>query len=235
MASYVDTYVDYTKSRVSHSKRKVVDRLTSNPGLLVRVNNGLHSCEQTQIEARTFTIGGDPNDELMLLDDCMEGSCVHVDTQTTILGELIKIHTDRNDVTVNGTIIVASSEYCKLPCVLKIGDVELSLSVGETIDGGRSYGFYQFSAYGFLLTALCAFGLSNLPLAYDTRPTVSLDLQVNESAQSVPSIDIAAMITFSKSALEKAGLAQFLETSIIDEAIVKIDGIVPPERMAEWH
>ncbi|MEJ6402703.1 SctD/MshK family protein [Yoonia sp. 2307UL14-13] len=252
----VETYRSFFETRFRGLKAALL--LDNNADLVVNVEvlNGLHKGSKADLKASNLVIGSDTDHDIMLVDDEVLGSAIHVRCCRSLFGTLLTVTTDRDDISLNGKSVRPNDQTVteRLPCELTINGISMRFCA---LNGGqiaKSVAPDQVALVALVAVAVAAFSGQ----AYLDSQSPSQGIVLNQSpseqqsAGTTPDITLATASDVSSVAepveeterdpaaiiretVKDAGMANFVEVAPTPSGIILISGQVPPERMSEWR
>ncbi|MGD1881448.1 MAG: FHA domain-containing protein [Paracoccaceae bacterium] len=234
----IATYRSFAETRWRDLKDLVLPRSAHEIVVHVEVMNGLHHGSAAELKADALVIGPDSSNDIMLVDDEVLGSTLHVTCRRSLLGPLLSLRTSREDVTLNGKPIADDSSTVteRLPCEIGINGIYIRFAPVEA-PSSQTPDIKEQIALGVLIAmGLTALGgqtyLSHQPETPDIVMPVS---QANVSLASDPAPANVDIPQNAQAMINQAGLDSYLTVSAPSAGMIRISGQVPPEQMRTWR
>ena len=214
---------DYLRARAI----RAVNRLSPQAGPIktvrVHLRSGMMAGLTSDLDGQGFSIGGDMQHDIILLDPELEQSDLRVTSRRSAIGPLVHLNSDQPGITVNGTPIDGPGVWERLPCSVDMNGIVIDL---DRPDPGNNVATTGMIYFGMLAIAACA-----LALFPEQIPTHDVTAATEISVPSEPRIndrDLNQMI-------ETAGLAKYLTVQSAPGSTLRVSGRVPKAQMQAWR
>lgn len=205
------------------------------PHLSMKIESGLHKDAQMKLAADEFSIGSDPECDLVLLDDGIAGKHASVSVKNSLMGHAIEVTTHQDNVSLNGARLEKArpSTFETVPARIDLGDVCVMLD-------GSGHGstkwllalndrvirlcFVALLFFAVLLGMDLAAGSPDAP-----PPAARLETAEPSSAAEQPT---PQEILLGK--ISEAGLENALTVSQPAQNTVVVTGSLPKEKLGKW-
>ena len=231
MTATFATYRNYARTSLAYAMPWRRDVEVS---LEVKIDGGVHEGSLTTIDDHVFCIGPAATDNIMLLDKSIAGESVKIETETSLFGAMISVHTDRTDVCVNGAAIQGQNtlQTFRLPCTLQIGGVPIVLSQDHSSDS-QAFRPIEIAAI-VLLSWVCVFAIGYaLNLVQTSSSSFSL-IWYAELPLVWPSDRAQADHSVVTTMLQEAGLSDYLRVVPKSAEALAVTGTLPADLKGQW-
>ncbi|MEP3636085.1 MAG: hypothetical protein ABJN14_02340 [Paracoccaceae bacterium] len=233
MTAKLATYQNYARTSIA---RAVPWRRSDCIDLQVEIVGGVHDGSVTTIDTTRLVIGPAVTDDIMLLDESAAGENVTIETESSVFGPMVSVHSPRTDVSVNGVTIGSkdSLQTFRLPCQLQINDIPITLTADTS---KQTCGLRSLEVGAILLLSwVCLFAVG-YALNWG-QPTESSFVFVGSDEKMGPAqvtpiaappdpAQVTAMI-------QEAGLGDYLRVVPKSAEALAVTGTLPDDLKDQW-
>lgn len=214
---------DYLRARAIRLAHRLSPRAGPLEQVRVRLRGGLMSGLFSDLKGDGFHVGGQDDNDIVLLDPDLGGTRLHVTSQRSAIGALVNLRADTPGMTVGGTPIDRVGLWERLPCTVDLGGVEMELDLPNRSGAVRVTGFAYVG-----IVAAAALALLLFPAATPSHDMASVIQEPELTETTSGATDLTQLI-------EEAGLGQYLTITPGSGDTLRVAGRLPEARMTAWR
>ncbi|WP_299554585.1 hypothetical protein [uncultured Tateyamaria sp.] len=228
------THTRLAKSQLHKQLQWIIPTTAISPALTVEVLSGSQAGTSTEINTSDFTVGPDPTNDVMLLDDEALGKEAHLACEPSMFGPLLTVKTLRDDLQIDGAVIQSGIKSApeRLPCAIDFNGILLRFQSTGSLERSHPQRKGQTIMRLLLLVAFSAFAahlyITNLPgssFILHSEPSIG----ASEPHGTVASERVVNALIL------KAGLSSQLQVDQLAAGTLSISGSLPPDKMEDWY
>ncbi|MFQ6550996.1 hypothetical protein AAD018_001455 [Aestuariibius insulae] len=229
----LSTYRSFVGIKLAEMRGDLVERISVNCAIGVRIHSGLHEGSETVLNTQRFRIGSEPIYDVMLVDEEVVGPEIRVECEASYLGTIVRVSTYRADAKLNGKPLKSETEVC-LPARLFFGGVEVELFDPDTSlkkDHREAALFGSLAviscvAMGFFIWQTTSWPGDALVREISSEPDPSL---IHETVMK------QSALTVLDDLVTRAGLSDYVDIVQQRPGSISVTGTLPPSRIDEWN
>lgn len=223
------TYTNLMQARMWRAAQRVSFGEEEGQDIRLTVLSGLHKGSETYLTGGIGTIGAEPSDDVMLVDDDAVGPQVHLTATSSLLGTILRVSSKRQDLKVEGSPLRDGETWTRLPCTLSFGEIEIELC--DPPDAPPGLDLLRGGSVWVLAIAIMAAAYMLAP----TRPPLWQVAAPAEPVVMAASEVLPDPVTLVSEKLAAANLADHLTVSHAGNGAVMVSGSLPKTLMRDWR
>lgn len=228
----LDTMIAYCRGKLAKALALFTPHSDDDLPIALSVMSGRHAGCITQIEATQFSIGGDLEHDILLTDPDIAGPTVMITARQTLLGRVLTVTSERDDIRLNNIALDDGVGYEKLPCNLSIGSVRVAIEADQSVATAASLRHEVMLIAALVLMGIFAATIPSWsPAARDTVLQTA-NAQV-ASEPEMPADESLFQMLAEKIAV--ADLADYVAAQPGPDNTVTLSGAVPEGLMTQWR
>ncbi|WP_299507339.1 hypothetical protein [uncultured Roseobacter sp.] len=235
MQAAIETHTRLAKAQYRKLIKLFKPQVATTPALAVGVLSGSQAGTSTEIDVSNFTVGPDPTNDIMILDDEALGGEARFSIETSFFGPLLTIETARRDLRIDGAAIEPDlpSAPERLPCKVDFNGVLLRFQSTDYLVPVRPHRRYQAIVRLSFLVAFSAFA-AHLYIANSPEPPFVLHSEPSFNALE-PRTAVVASEHVVNELIVEAGLSPQLQVEQAGAGTLSISGLLPSDKMKDWY